>query len=488
MDHDQGGGVTDGLLERIAAGQLTPGELDLLLTQSLDRPVIDALVARGHITVPSPALSTGPPPLAMPEAAPEALLPPLPDPPFTSPFFPTVFYDLPGVPSPGIGAPAPKWHVVVPATLAGFPGFDDATAINFALSRAPVVILLPYRYQLFSNIALPSGSVLRGLRPVSQSADSPAQFGTILTITSGFASTSGNISAAITMDAGAGSLTNIAVEDLWVDGTSAPASVDGITSFGQANAVTISRVGVYKATGNGISQVKNGALFADGWRCDTMNALNCGASGFSGNWADAECRNCHAQSNGSFGWFVNGGNSRFTACRGDLNGSDGWRIDAPSGNQAGGFLDAVTLTACGSQRNQSYGCNVINGSANGINTRAPVIMTGCSWDGDGVNGGAGGGTFAGVRAAGAVSLTAEGCSVLVHTEDVAAGCPNFAIRTDALGSSSGKPQLLRWDGGLLNAASATLISDAAPAALRQVSSAGIASGQYTGSSVLVAVT
>lgn len=471
------------LLGRVARDGLPAWELHALNAQGALTPaVLRALVARGDLTLPDGAL-----PEVAPEPAPPglalAMLPP--DPPFLAPF-PSVFPMEPQT----NGGPSLRGLAVVPGFLV--PGFgtsyDDATAINFALSRSPVVFLLPARYQLFSNIALPSGAVLRGLRPVSQSADSPAAFGTVLTITSGFASTSGNISAAITMDAGGGSLTNIAIEDLWVDGTSAPASVDGITSFGQANAVTISRVGVYKATGNGVSQVKNGALFADGWRCDTMNALNCGSSGFTGNWADAECRNCHAQSNGSFGWFINGGNSRFTSCRGDLNGTDGFRIDTPSGNQAGGFLDAVTLNACGSQRNQSYGCNIINGSATGANTRAPVIMTGCSWDGDGVNGGAGGGTFAGVRVAGGVVLAAAESCVLVHTEDVAAGCPNFAIRTDKLGSGNTVPQLLRWDGGLLNAASATIISDAAPVALRQVASAGVASGQYTGASTVVAVT
>jgi len=475
------------LLARARRGHIAIHELPALESRGdLTPAVLAAMVARGDLTLPDGAL---PPPEPAPMAAFAPLAARLADPPFVLPF-PSVFMDMPGVPAAGFAAPAPKGLVVVPGALVpGFgPLFDDATAINWALGRAPAVFLLPVRYQLFSNIAMLSGSLLRGLRPVNQSADTPATYGTILTITSGFASTSGNISAAITMDAGAGSLTNIAVEDLWVDGTSAPASVDGITSFGQANAVTLSRVGVYKATGNGVSQVKNGALFADGWRIDTANALNCGSSGFTGNWADAELRNCHAQSNGSFGFFVNGGNSRFTSCRADLGGSDGFRIDTPSGNQAGGFLDAVTLNACGSQRNQSYGCNIINGSATGTNTRAPVIMTGCSWDGDGVNGGAGGGTFAGVRVAGAVVLVAAESSVLVHTEDVAAGCPNFAIRTDALGSGSGKPQLLRWDGGLLNSASATIISDAAPAALRQVSSAGIASGQYTGASVLVAVT
>jgi hypothetical protein len=69
----------------------------------------------------------------------------------------------------------------------------------------------------------------------------------------------------------------------------------------------------------------------------------------------------------------------------------------------GGYNDATVLTGCGTQRNQQSGLNVTNSSAVGNSDRDPVIVDGCTFGGDGRNGGTGGGYLGGIRVRGGIS-------------------------------------------------------------------------------------
>jgi len=293
------------------------------------------------------------------------------------------------------------------------------------------------------------------------------------------------------------------VRDLWIDCASIPSTTvaDGIAALGEMNGVVIRDVGVNHATGKGFAQyttqdTSGRVHFALGWqlfdciaqgRRDLEGVGGTGQAGDAGYFltgTDAGLVNCHAQWCIGDGFVIQAGNNRLIGCRGDLS-RNGFTVDAGSG---GGYLDATSLVGCGTQRNQENGLNVINASTTGTGKRGPVVVSGCTFDGDGVNGASGGGSYAGIRLSGLVLATITDCQVLVHTEDVpnpppglpAPGCPQYAVRTVAAGTGNGKPALLQITGGFFNSVSTTIISDAAPAGLRQVSAAGFGGAQYSG--------
>jgi Pectate lyase superfamily protein/Right handed beta helix region len=328
---------------------------------------------------------------------------------------------------------------------------DSTSAIQAALTAAAAgqTVYLPTgSYKVSVPLLVPSGVNLTGSKGCSQSGDdaAPPTSGSILVPTSGWA---GSYTGVITL---ASSSNGTHISNLWVNATSAPASVDGIATTGGsgANAVLITGVGVYKATGHGFA-----AYNGDGWTLDTCLAQNCTGDGFNVAVADSTHVNCHAQSNTADGWNI-AANTRLIGCRADLN-ANGFTVNGADGS---GYLDSVQLSGCSTQRNVKYGLNVVNTSATGYGYRDPVIASGCSFFGDGANSGSGGGGYAGVGVSGSNTVTLSGCNVLTGTVDVAGGCPAYAITTATQGSSSAPPTLVQVNGGVLNAITG-LINDGA---------------------------
>jgi hypothetical protein len=392
-----------------------------------------------------------------------------------------------------------------PQGLLGFwapPGLDPTGvsnsdgAINNALSKASpgqVVSLPPSNpgaaYTTIAPILVPSGVMLSGPQPLTQSGNAiSSDWGAVIKPAAAFASSLAHPAAIIFGDGtGSGTFTRMGIMNILLDmsNISAGTHVSGIGGFGTINTGQVLGVGIYQSPYRGIEQQTNGSAFCDGWNIKDVIIQAPNDVGMYGKFVDTNGFNIHVQSGGSYGWIIQGGNNRWESCRSDLC-LHGFQVDSPGGNQGGGFLDANVFVNCGTQRNSHHGMLVQNGSATGNSTRAPVVLQGCTFNGDGVNGGAGGGGFAGLALGGAVVVTGS-CHVLVHTEDVATGCPQYAVTTFSLGTAPGKPQLLQLT-GFLNAASATIVNDTAPAALRQINAAGLASGQYTGSSTIVSVT
>lgn len=375
---------------------------------------------------------------------------------------------------------------------------DSATAISNALTAAApgqVVYLPAGTYKTLSPLVIPQGVSLVGPAGTgaTQSGDgSNLDLGATIKPGATWANGGLPISGAISFINGNGTsntpLHRMAVVDVWIDGASAPASVDAVAAWGAMQAVLLCRVGINHATGRGVGLYTNtnfgSANFPDGFQLDTVLAQACTSHGFGGNFVDTTFDNCHAQSNGGDGFSLTGGNNRLTNCRSDLN-VNGFTFDAFGGG--GGFNDPVAvLVNCGTQRNSHNGLNAVNTSAPGTSARAPVILSGCTFDADGANGGVGGGGFAGMFASGSVEVAATGTSVLCGTVDVASpGCPQYAIATAAAGTGPGKPVLVQVNGGILNAASA-IINDAAPAQSLRVSpyTAAYAGGPFYGNPLL----
>jgi Pectate lyase superfamily protein len=364
---------------------------------------------------------------------------------------------------------------------------NSDAAINTYLANAlpgRVITLPPGVYATVAPI-IPQSRVglLGSLRYTQSGNDIGTDSGAVIKPVAGWTTARSN-PAAIMFDGTSAAVSRAWLANIAIDGTASPAGIGGISATGSVFATGIYNMSINSVTYRGLAAYAT-ATTPDGWLIRDVIIQSSGDVGVFGNFVDTHGENIHAQLGSSFGWLIQGSHNTWVGCRADLNSLSGFVFDAP-GVTGAGFLDENTLIGCSSQRNQQHGLLVRNASATGQGNRSPVKIQGFRADGDGVNGGAGGGGFAGIALGGAVILSGD-ADVLVHTEDVAAGCPTFAVTTFALGTAPGKPQGLKL-AGLLNAASATIINDGAPVALRLVDALGFAGGQLTGTSVLTHVT
>ncbi|HEV2412812.1 MAG TPA: glycosyl hydrolase family 28-related protein [Candidatus Saccharimonadales bacterium] len=345
---------------------------------------------------------------------------------------------------------------------------DDTTSIQNAINAATAgqVVYFPQGIYVTSKpLVLQKAVVLMGTRGSTASGyDASIDAGSIIKPSAGWTNPtySAYASAAILMldqTPGTGGATpGIALRDIWVDGTNSPASVDGIASFGQLQSVRLDAVGVYKATGRGIALYQDNGISPDGWHMNNCLAQNCGSDGFYGYFIDTVAVDCHAQSCGGDGIVSKGSNNRWISCRADLN-TNGYTVDNPGG---GGYEDSNIFVGCGTQRNQHNGMNITNSSVGGNAKRSPVIVSGCIFSEDGVNGGSGGGGYAGISVTGNNIVVIDGSSVTVGTVDVVGGCPQYGLATAAGGGVGGTPSITMNTGMLNYASGGSAINDAAP--------------------------
>jgi hypothetical protein len=263
------------------------------------------------------------------------------------------------------------------------------------------------------------------------------------------------------------------LRDFWIDGTAnTVASIDGINDAGGSgyHSVNIKNVGVCNVTGNGIKQ------YGTEWNLFQCVANVCYSNGFAGSWVDSRLDGCFAQTCGysgtGAGYYITGAQSKFVGCRGDVS-QYGFFIDAGT---AASYADMIQLTGCSTQRNNKDGIHIQNDGTSG---RAPVVLSGCVFDGDGVNGtvtqvsgaaisgGIGGGGYASIHVSGACTVLVDGVSTTAATRDVAAGCPQYGLATSTV--SGDGPNLISLEGVFLNAITAA-INDAAPSALLGIGS------------------
>jgi hypothetical protein len=242
----------------------------------------------------------------------------------------------------------------------------------------------------------------------------------------------------------------------------------GFMGFGAISAVQFENVGVYQVTGNAYTnQGTTGSVGQqDGWHFIHSIAQTCGGYGWYGDFLDSSWLDCHAQTCGTLavlgttgtptadGFFIIGGNNLFVGTRADLN-RHGFVFNAPSG-----FSSTNSLTNCHTQRNNGFGLYAKQNASTYTDWRTPLVLTNCTFEGDGVNstawnggnpGSGSGGYSAGNYGAGyyiegnqVVSLT--NCGTMNYTNDVSAGCPTYSI---AVPSTAGSP-FVDVNGGTYN--------------------------------------
>jgi hypothetical protein len=367
-------------------------------------------------------------------------------------------------------------------------GEDDAYYITNAFNWSNVVRVGSCQYVTQSPVVIGSGQVLAGLQPYQQSCVALSRgFGAAITPGDSFAQPAGwptGFNAAIAFIHRNGSantpVNRPTVRDLMIDLSQLPDGTvcDGISGWGAVNAAAISGVGIYATPHRMISAFNNKNFkrdnFPDGWMlsdiaCQYNPRSTAALDGVYGTFADAYLRNVHVQAQTPIGgtgspsgdgfYLTGGSNVALEHCRADLMGGYGFTIDVSWGRSQGGFYDCVTMTDCHTQRNNRDGCRIVNFS-NPNAPRAPVKMSNCTFDGDGVNSGKGGGNFAGVSCWGEVTLLASNVSVFVGTVDVSGGCPEYAMRTRT--NNGGDPVLVDWTGGFLGGTTANASLSGAP--------------------------
>lgn len=379
---------------------------------------------------------------------------------------------------------------------ADYTGTNDSTAaINAALlSASPGQVVTGYAgtYKVSGPVLIPPGVSFRGPSGSVQAAVSNPDIGIVLQPTGAWGSPGLPVSGVITIiDMASNGIANTArerhdIRDIWIDGTSGPANLDGIASWGAMKAVNIANVGIANMTGRGCAAYTNtnfsSANNPGGWKIDTLLILDTGNDGFVYPGADATFWNIHAQmffgiSTTGDGIKITGVHNQLFGCRGDQY-VNGVTFDVRSSAAPAG-LDGNIMIGGGTQNNQHNGLFVKNSSSTGQTQSSPLTVVGAQFDGDGQNSGSGGGGYAGVAVAGVNTVELVGCKVLVSTGNVAGGCPQYALATASTGSGPGVPDLINVEGGFLNGVTAA-INDAAPATQLRVppSVSQYAGGQY----------
>lgn len=267
------------------------------------------------------------------------------------------------------------------------------------------------------------------------------------------------------------------IRDVWIDCSAAPASVDAIGVWGAMHGLHVENVGINKPTGNGVNIVKNTNFGSANYSLGQFvkNVIVQSGAGWGAvlNGTDSTWLNVHAQNCMLGGFDVENAHNQFIGCRADLSGfsaasvpsgnhAPGWKFNASTG---GGYMDANMIIGGGTQRNDGPGILVTNSSVTGQGTRCPVIIDGSvTLDGDWVNGGAGAAGKGAIQVQGVNEVLVGTCAVLLHTEDVAGGCPDYGLNTESIGTGPGLPLVVAWQSGLINAKVGDIL-DSAPSVL-----------------------
>jgi hypothetical protein len=332
---------------------------------------------------------------------------------------------------------------------------DDTAAVQAAIAAAQAnayggVVYFPIGQYVVSAplVVTSSGILLLGTGPLATMGSAGYDDGQSTTITPAatWAQGSATQPACILFDAvtAGANLNRCGVERLIIDGGNLPATTQmhGIATYGYVGAFSVTGciVGsVANTSSAGITNTTSYSPAAQGASIVRNLVQSVGGQGYDLTGQDLTLEHCHAQSCGGNGFSITvSGDTRIADCRGDLSGLSGFYINVPCGS----YLGMVQLANCTTQRNSDNGIKIANTSGG---ENAPVYVTGCVFQGDGISGGGG----AGIHLSGPVAATITGCGVHVNTVDVHSGVPLQAITTASDGVSP--PVLLSMLGGFYNA-------------------------------------
>jgi hypothetical protein len=331
-------------------------------------------------------------------------------------------------------------------------GAADTAAINGALSSVGAggsVQLEPGDWYTNARLSVPTGRELAGVKGGVNGATATGPAGSVIHPVAAFKVPGGVIDLA-------NGVAGARVRDLAIlNDLGSPADVDGIACHGGVVGTEIKSVSIALVSGHGIAFYRGaGGVNGDGLWMSRVMIQRPGKNGVHRPVADANIHNVHVMNAGRVAGAILGhgfyttpdssGNMIYVGCRADLSAGCGWLID-----HKGTFGDATKLSCCSTERNEQDGVLVTNSSGTGSDWRAPVIISGCCFEGDGHNGGAGG-DFAGIRVQGQNRVFIDGTAVMVNTVDAAAGAPKYSLYLQQAGSADAQPETVEWASGRMN--------------------------------------
>jgi hypothetical protein len=330
-------------------------------------------------------------------------------------------------------------------------GAADTAAINTALGSAGAggsVLLGPGDWYTGAPLKIPAGVELAGIKGGINGRTSTTPAGSVIHPVATFSATGGILDLA--------GVTGARIRDLAIlNDLGSPADVDGISCHGNVNGLEVRHVSVALVSGYGLAYYQDaGGHGGDGLWMSRCMFQRTGKSAVHRPVSDANIHNVHIQFAGhvagaadGHGFFTtpaSSGNMTYVGCRADLCAGSGWLID-----HEGSFGDATKLIGCSTERNCQDGVLITNSSPAGTGWRGPVIISGCCFEGDGMNHGAGG-EYAGIRVRGQNRVFIDGTTVMVNKLDVPAGAPKYSLGINETGSAPGKPETIEWASGRLN--------------------------------------
>ncbi len=272
---------------------------------------------------------------------------------------------------------------------------DDTSAINAAIAACPVggtVYFPPGAYRTSATITPPPGKTLMGthtnlmlvpglydpncsIKPLA-GFTGDAVFKFLDQATGGYSAISGEHR----------------ILNLMIDGSAAPAGVDGIQAKGNIQNIGLRDVTIKECTGNGIFTGSNAGAYPYSWRMFRVMLDNNDAHGMSvQQMTDLTMVDCQAIGNGANGFVLNNiANSQLSTCRAEWNGNHGYYLTGSWGTGTGS--GGMQMSNCGTDRNGFHGV-YIDATGN-----APIVISNLMTRRDGRNGGTGGGGYAGLAA------------------------------------------------------------------------------------------
>lgn len=322
---------------------------------------------------------------------------------------------------------------------AGDGSTDDTAAIQAALTAAAPtgapVYLPPGTYRTSSALAAPSNATLFG--GASVNAAYSGDVAAMIKPLPGFAG-----AAVITMsDVGSTQTPGCTLRGFGIDGSAlTTGTTHGLYASGPVYLTRITDVWISGMPGWGIMTAQDAGVASGAswpywwWVRDTM-IQNCGGGGVSltsmtdSTWSNVYAIGCGKGSAPGPGWYIDwAGNTQLVNCRGEWSGTNGFHLTGAwwTGTGSGG----MTMTGCSTDRNEQHG-TLIDATGNG-----PVLISNLMSRRDGRNGGAGGGSYAGLSIAGAtVPVVVSTVSVYPGVDDTGSGTNSPQIGVSLTGSS-----------------------------------------------------
>lgn len=267
---------------------------------------------------------------------------------------------------------------------------DDTAAFNAALTATPyggTVLVPPAIYATTNTITVPPQVTLQGQLGAHITAVNAS-----IRPTAAFAGTS--VISFVDQATGGYAVASEAqrVRYLTIDGTLAPgSSIDAFRATGFVHGVYLEEIGVETIPNHAVNALSNGSGNPYSWRMSRVHVHAAGGYAFNlANMTDTTLIDCESIAATNSGYLINGtGNSIFIGCRAEFSGFSGFDI------QGGGDIQ---LIGCSTDRSTQHGVNIVS-----TGSTQKIIITGGRFTRDGGNGGAGGGTWAGINVNGATT-------------------------------------------------------------------------------------